>query len=146
MKLSTKGRYALEGLFYMAIATPDRAVSIKEIATGTGISAAYLEQIFFKLKQSGIIRTVRGARGVFIFNQPLSEISVGQIIRAVEGSLVPVKCVESLSACTSRVRGTCISRQVWVELSDALARAADSITLDRLRTEWKTEQEGGMPR
>lgn len=47
MKLSTKGRYALEGLFYMAIATPDRAVSIKEIATGTGISAAYLEQIFF---------------------------------------------------------------------------------------------------
>ena len=82
MKLSTKGRYALEGLFYMAIATPDRAVSIKEIATGTGISAAYLEQIFFKLKQSGIIRTVRGARGGFIFNQPLSEISVGQIIRA----------------------------------------------------------------
>lgn len=89
---------------------------------------------------------MRGARGGFIFNQPLSEISVGQIIRAVEGSLVPVKCVESLSACTSRVRGTCISRQVWVELSDALARAADSITLDRLRTEWKTEQEGGMPR
>lgn len=60
MKLSTKSRYALEGLFYMAAAAPDRAVSVKEIAVETGISAAYLEQIYFKLKQSGFIRTVRG--------------------------------------------------------------------------------------
>lgn len=87
MKLSTKSRYALEGLFYMAIATLDRAASIKEIAAETQISPAYLEQIFFKLKQFGIIRTVRGARGGFLFEKPLSEITVGQIIRAVEGSL-----------------------------------------------------------
>ena len=133
MKLSTKSRYALEGLFYMAIATLDRAASIKEIAAETKISPAYLEQIFFKLKQFGIIRTVRGARGGFLFEKPLSEITVGQIIRAVEGSLVPVKCVESLSACTSKVRGTCISRQVWVDLSDAIARVADSLTLEQLR-------------
>ena len=82
MKLSTKSRYALEGLFYMAIATLDRAASIKEIAAETQISPAYLEQIFFKLKQFGIIRTVRGARGGFLFEKPLSEITVGQIIRA----------------------------------------------------------------
>lgn len=140
MKLSTKSRYALEGLFYMAAAAPDRAVSVKEIAAETGISAAYLEQIYFKLKQSGFIRTVRGARGGFAFEKPLSEITVGQIIRTVEGSLVPVKCVESLSACTSKVRGICISRQVWVELSDAIARAADYITLEQLRRDWLLEQ------
>mgnify|MGYP002798988523 FL=1 len=144
MKLSTKSRYALEGLFYMAIATLDRAASIKEIAAETQISPAYLEQIFFKLKQFGIIRTVRGARGGFLFEKPLSEITVGQIIRAVEGSLVPVKCVESLSACTSKVRGTCISRQVWVDLSDAIARVADSLTLEQLRNDWLAEQSGGQ--
>ena len=138
MKLSTKSRYALEGLFYMAIATLDRAASIKEIAAETQISPAYLEQIFFKLKQFGIIRTVRGARGGFLFEKPLSEITVGQIIRAVEGSLVPVKCVESLSACTSKVR------QVWVDLSDAIARVADSLTLEQLRNEWLAEQRGGQ--
>ena len=55
MKLSTKSRYALEGLFYMAIATLDRAASIKEIAAETQISPAYLEQIFFKLKIPAVL-------------------------------------------------------------------------------------------
>lgn len=146
MKLSTKSRYALEGLFYMAIAGREDAVNIKEIAKETNLSAAYLEQIFFKLKQAGIVRTRRGAKGGFVFDRPLADISVGQVIRAVEGSLVPVKCVESLSNCKSRVRYSCVSRQVWVELSNSIARTADRITLEQLQKEWHEEQKGANSR
>ena len=60
MKLSTKSRYALEGLVYIAIYSPNEAIRIKQIAEDTGITVAYLEQIFFLLKKAGLLLTVRG--------------------------------------------------------------------------------------
>ena len=65
MKLSTKSRYALEGLVYIAIYSPNEAIRIKQIAEDTGITVAYLEQIFFLLKKAGLLLTVRGAKGFY---------------------------------------------------------------------------------
>ena len=114
MKLSTKSRYALEGLVYIAIYSPNEAIRIKQIAEDTGITVAYLEQIFFLLKKAGLLLTVRGAKGGFLLAQSPKDITVGMVLRAIEHDLAPVKCVHDLESCTSKVRSSCVNRQIWV--------------------------------
>jgi len=139
MKLSTKSRYALEGLLYMAVYGTDRPMSVKETAAGISVSAAYMEQIFFKLKKAGLLSPVRGAKGGFVFGQPENEITVGSIIRAIDGNLVPVGCVDNLSACTSKARSSCVSRGVWIRIGSAISDTADHLTLTMLKNRFIAE-------
>lgn len=136
MKLSTKSRYALEGLVYMAIHSPNEAISIKKIAVDTGITVAYLEQIFFILKKAGLLLTVRGAKGGFLLAQSPKETTVGMVLRAIESDLAPVKCVYNLETCTSKVRSNCVNRQVWMRLTDAIEQTVDHITLEDLKNKY----------
>ena len=142
MKLSTKSRYALEGLLYLSIHGSNQPLSVKDIAAGTGVTVAYMEQIFFSLKKSGLVSTTRGAKGGYELGQPAEEISVGMIIRAIDGNIVPVKCVDNLSLCTSRVRSNCVSRQVWIRVSNAITYVADSLTLEDLKNKFLAENGG----
>lgn len=142
MKLSTKSRYALEGMLYLAVFGSEKLLSIKELSAGIDVSAAYMEQIFFSLKKAGLVSTVRGAKGGFILNLDEQDITVGKIIRAIEGSLVPVECVTSLSACKSKVRSSCVSRNVWVRISSAISDTADKLTLRELKNKFIAENGG----
>jgi len=142
MKLSTKSRYALEGMLYLAVFGSEKLLSIKELSAGINVSAAYMEQIFFSLKKAGLVSTVRGAKGGFILNLDEQEITVGKIIRAIEGNLVPVECVASLSACKSKVRSSCVSRNVWVRISSAISDTADKLTLQELKSKFIAENGG----
>lgn len=142
MKLSTKSRYALEGMLYLAVFGSEKLLSIKELSAGIDVSAAYMEQIFFSLKKAGLVSTVRGAKGGFILNLDEQDITVGKIIRAIEGSLVPVECVTSLSACKSKVRSSCVSRNVWVRISSAISDTANKLTLQELKNKFIAENGG----
>ncbi|MCY1712777.1 RrF2 family transcriptional regulator [Caproiciproducens galactitolivorans] len=142
MKLSTKSRYALEGMLYIAVYGKDKLLSIKEIAAGTTVSPAYMEQIFFTLKKAGLVSTVRGAKGGFALGCPENEITVGTILRAIDGNLVPVPCAASLSACKSKVRSNCVSRNVWIRISQAISDTADKQTLEMLKNQFIQEGEG----
>lgn len=133
MKLSTKSRYALEGLLYLALQDGNSPVNIKEIAGGTGITVAYLEQIFFQLKKAGLVATERGTKGGYFLALSEKEITVASVIRSIEGSLVPIKCVENPDLCTSKARHSCSSRAVWVQVSDAIVQTAEQITLQELK-------------
>ncbi len=139
MKLSTKSRYALEGLLYIAIHSPTEAVRIKQIAECTKISVAYLEQIFFLLKKSNLLTTVRGSKGGYTLAKPSQEITVGMIIRSIETHIVPVACVGSLSECNSRVRANCVSRQIWIQINDTINRIVDHLTLQDLADRYKAQ-------
>nr|WP_319487524.1 Rrf2 family transcriptional regulator [uncultured Caproiciproducens sp.] len=144
MKLSTKSRYALEGMLYLAVFGNEKLLSIKELSAGIHVSAAYMEQIFFSLKKAGLVSTIRGAKGGFILNLEEQDITVGMIIRAIEGDLVPVECVTSLSACKSKVRSSCVSRNVWVRISSAISDTADKLTLQELKDKFIAENGGGI--
>ena len=132
MKLSTKSRYALEGLLYITAYAPKEAVRIKQIAEYTKISVAYLEQIFFLLKKSGLLTAIRGSKGGYTRALPPEEITVGMIIRSIEPHIVPVDCVTDLSACHSRVRANCVSRQIWIGLNQSINQVVDHLTLKDL--------------
>ena len=140
MKLSTKSRYALEGLLYIAAYSPNEAVRIKKITEHTKISVAYLEQIFFLLKKVGLLTAVRGSKGGYALARPADQITVGQVIRSIETHIVPVPCVDDISVCNSKVRSYCVSRDVWVHLNESLQEIMDGLTLHMLAKEYLAEK------
>ena len=112
MKLSTKGRYGLRALIDLALYSETEPVSINTIAERQGLSERYLEQLMALLKKNGIVKSIRGASGGYSLAKPASEISVGDILRALEGNLEPVDCggLNPEEGCSAS--GTCVTKYV----------------------------------
>ena len=126
MRISTRGRYSLEALLHLALLPEGEYASTRSISEQTGISDGYLEQLFIPLKKAGIVRGIRGAQGGYLPGRTAAEITVGEILRAVEGSLEPVACLSS-GTCPSEAK--CITRHTWNHLYREIADCVDSITL-----------------
>ena len=92
MKLTTKGRYGLRAVIDLAMYAKTEPVSLSDVAERQNISISYLEQLIAKLKKAGIVQSTRGAQGGYALAKEPEEISVGEILRALEGSLSPVDC------------------------------------------------------
>ena len=138
MKISTKGRYALRMLLELAAHQDDGFISLKEISEHQDISKKYLEQIVPMLNKSGILRTNRGNRGGYMLAKSPRECSVGDVLRATEGSLAPVTCLEyDVNDCPRA--GFCPTLFVWEGLNKAVTEYLDGITLqdilDRMTSE-----------
>ena len=93
-ELSTKGRYGLRALIDLAQYGEKEAVSIQSISARQQISDSYLEQLVRKLKKAGLVTSLRGAQGGYRLAKPAEEISVGDVLRALEGSIEAVSCLE----------------------------------------------------
>ena len=121
MKLSTKGRYGLRALIDLAQNGGEQPVSITSISTRQDISERYLEQLMSMLKKAGIVRSVRGAGGGYVLVKRLEDISVGDVLRALEGSLEPVDCagLEPNGGCRKKI-------------NDSINQTVDEIKLDQL--------------
>jgi Rrf2 family cysteine metabolism transcriptional repressor len=117
-------------------------IPLKDIAQGQGISLYYLEQIVTPLAAAGVVRSSRGASGGIQLAKPPQEIRLSEILRLVEGSLVPVDCVANPEICPRSK--LCVTREVWVELYRAISAVLDSTTLQDLvkRQERKERIEG----
>ena len=94
MKISTKGRYALRLMLELALHDANQWISVKEIAKNQEISGKYLEQIITQLHRAMLVQSVRGAQGGYRLAKKPEEIKVGMVLRAVEGELAPVSCLE----------------------------------------------------
>lgn len=132
MKLSTKGRYGLRAMIDLADFSEEMPQSITNIAARQSISDSYLEQLMAKLKKAGLITSIRGSQGGYVLAKPSSEISVGDILRALEGDLSPVKCmgIKGENGCSGS--NTCVTRNVWKRIDDSIQSAVDSIYLSEL--------------
>ncbi|MGN0244183.1 MAG: RrF2 family transcriptional regulator [Lachnospiraceae bacterium] len=132
MKLSTKGRYGLRAMVDLATHSAKEPVSIQSIANRQAISDCYLEQLFRKLKKSNLITSIRGAQGGYILARSASEISVGDILRSLEGDLAPVECVELNQENTCAGSDSCVTKYVWKRINDSITDTVDSILLSDL--------------
>jgi Rrf2 family protein len=126
MRISTKGRYSLEALLYMALLSEHESASTRIISEKTGISDGYLEQLFIPLRKAGLIQGIRGPQGGYLLAKVAKDISVGAILRAVEGALEPVDCVRS-KFCPERE--SCVSRHTWGELYEEINNCVNAISL-----------------
>lgn len=130
MRITTKGRYALKAILYLAVNGQGTPISIKEISAVQKISPEFLEQLFFKLKKAGIISSVRGPGGGFSLARPQEEITVKQIFDAVgEGlDLTPcTSCSDEASICAEA--DECLSYDVWKAAADQIQNYFGTLTL-----------------
>jgi len=130
MRLSTKGRYGLRAVVDLAMYSKDEAVSISSIAARQNLSESYLEQLIAKLKKAGLVNSIRGINGGYILAKNAKEISVGDILRALEGDLAVVECPDSDSECAKF--DSCVTKYVWKRINDSINNVVDSMTLEEI--------------
>ena len=128
MKISTKGRYALRMMIDIAENSGDELVSMKEISERQGISIKYLEQIVPGLTRAGLLRSGRGPLGGYMLTKLPEEYTAGEIIRSIEGKLVPVACLENSVNLCDRAE-ICKTLDFWQGLYKVIDGYVDSVTL-----------------
>ncbi len=145
MKLSTKGRYGLRAMIDLARYSEEEPVPINCIAARQDISERYLEQLFGLLKKAGLVQSVRGAAGGYVLAKSAGKISVGDVLRALEGSLEPVKCAAFYSEEGCMASDGCVTKYVWQKINDSINDTVDRMMLDELVRESRTlNPEGGI--
>lgn len=127
MMISTKGRYSLMIMTYIAQNQQDSAVPLKEIAENKGMGIKYLEIIVASLNKAGLLDSVRGKNGGYKLNRPPKEYSLLSILNAAEGSLAPVACVEK-DICENA--DTCKTYKMWKELDGIIENYLSNKTLE----------------
>ncbi len=132
MTLSTKGRYGLRAMIDLADFSEESPQSIANIAQRQSISDSYLEQLMAKLKKANLIKSIRGSQGGYVLARPSNEISVGEILRALEGDLLPIKCLGLRDESGCQDSDKCVTKNVWKRIDDSIQNAVDSILLSEL--------------
>lgn len=126
MKLSTKGKYGLYAMFYLAQHAGNGPQPLKAVAE-IGVPEDYLEQLLGNLRRAGLVTTVRGAQGGYQLAKEPEEITVGDIIDATEGPLTISECLSDEGCCHRS--GQCRTRRVWEYLSNSINDLLQSISL-----------------
>jgi Rrf2 family protein len=136
MKLSTRGDYATRALLELAL-VEGRALSVHELAERTRISPKYLEQIMMRLRTANILRSHRGANGGYELARPASDISIGEVVRVMDGPLAPSPCASESAhvpcpayRCPSEAG--CVLRGLWADVREAIAGVLDGTTFGEL--------------
>ncbi|WP_343594800.1 Rrf2 family transcriptional regulator [Acinetobacter sp.] len=126
MRLTTRGRYAVTALLDLALQPADQTITLAEIATRQTISVAYLEQLFAKLKRHGLVSSVRGANGGYHLAKRAEEITVLEIIEAVNETVDATRC-DHQGNCQNGAM--CLTHDLWHNLSNHIADYLEKISL-----------------
>ena len=138
MKVSAKGRYALLAVLQLSAerAKSEKAVQIQVIADKQHIPARYLVQILLQLNHAGIVNSVRGAKGGYTLARHPSEISVGDVIRAIEGPIEPAKCFSGEAPERCPFSHPCPFSRLWEEVTGSVANVLDNTDFNSLQEEF----------
>lgn len=131
MKISTKGRYGLKAMVDLAVNSVNDSVTLKSISQRQNISEGYLEQIFSSLRKEGLVKGRKGSQGGYVLAKSMNEITVGNILRALEGELVVVERDDAEIVNEDKL-DNCIRNNVWDRLNKSINDIVDSITLEDL--------------
>jgi len=135
MKISTKGRYGLRAMVDLAVYSGGDHISLKNIAERQNISEGYLEQVFSSLRKSGLINSIKGSQGGYVLADKPERITVGQILRVLEGNLSVID-EKSMGEKTNDRIEDCIRYAVWNEINRSIDSVVDKITLEQLVGEY----------
>ncbi len=139
MKLSTRGRYGTKVLLDLALRHGNGPVSLKDISTRQRIPLHYLEHLIAPLVTGGIIRSSRGAKGGISLVKTPQEIRLSDVVPLLEGSIAPAECVANPELCESAP--SCVTRDVWTEMEQAMNSVLESITLQNLVERQKVKKQ-----
>jgi len=141
LRLSTKSQYGVRAMFEIANGYPSGPVTIKEISEKQSVSVAYLEQILNTLRKAGIINSVKGPGGGYVLNKTPDNISIGAILRELDGPVAITSCLDPKEGCM-RIDG-CVTHLLWKSLGEKIEAFLDNMTLQDLI---EGQQPAGMSR
>lgn len=131
MRVTYKGDYALKTILDLALHDEEIPVAIHDLAKRSDIPVKFLEQILLDLKKGGFVISRRGKVGGYLLARPASKITVGEVIRFIDGPIEPIACVDSkYRDCSDAAK--CIFRGIWKRVSDAVSKIIDEITFEDL--------------
>ena len=136
MRLTTKGRYAVTAMMDLAIHAETGPVTLIDIATSQKISLSYLEQLFAQLRKAGLVKGLRGPGGGYRLAKDADEISVADIISAVDEHMDATRC-KGAEDCQDGER--CLTHELWTDLSNKIYEFLDDIYLGQI-TKWPSVQ------
>lgn len=129
MRLTSKGRYAVTAMLDVALHSTKGPVPLADISERQDISLSYLEQLFARLRKQGVVASVRGPGGGYRLGRDMAEISIAEIINAVDESVDATRC-QGKEACQGGAQ--CLTHSLWRDLSDRIASFLNNITLQEL--------------
>jgi Rrf2 family cysteine metabolism transcriptional repressor len=130
MKISTKGRYATRALVELAMRAESHPVRLKEIANCQNLSVKYLENLFRTLKQAQLVKGTVGMRGGYVLSRSPEDLTVLDILEAVEGEFFLVECVRDTGCC--EYAAECVTHSLWKKINVIIRQELSSITLKSL--------------
>lgn len=131
MKISTKGRYAVIAMVDLARHSQTHPIPLPQIANRQNISQHYLEQLFVKMRRANLVKSTRGPGGGYVLAMPTSQITMKDLLSAVEEEIVPVDCDDN-GASTFTNPAVSGSRQLWLKLEEAINKTLTETTLEEL--------------
>lgn len=141
MKLSTRSRYGVRMMVYLAVHWQTGPVQLRHIAEKEGISEKYLGQIVIPLRNRHLIDSVRGAQGGYLLAREPSKITLEEVVECLEGSLYPVDCSENEEC--ERL-GRCATLDVWCELGKRIREYLASVTLEDLVNQYSQKNDDAL--
>jgi len=139
MRLTTKGRFAVTALADLAMHPGSGPVTLNEISARQKISLSYLEQLFGKLRRRALVKSVRGPGGGYRLARDAAQISIADIIHAVDESIDATQCGGKENCHDDR---KCLTHDLWARLNDHIFDYLGAITLKQLVDEQKAKQDG----
>ena len=132
MKLTTKGRYAVMAMADLALFKDKGPISLTDISLRQNISLAYLEQIFIKLKQVNLVKSVRGAKGGYVLDTSPEEIKISNIISAVNEEIKTLNCKKDSKRGCNNKSSKCITHNLWDQLDQHINGFFEKVKLHDL--------------
>lgn len=129
MKVSTRGDYACRALLSLALHADGNPTSVRDIAERTALPQPYLEQILLALKGAGIVSSKRGVGGGYVLARPTNEITLAQIVSAVDGPIVIGDFGEPHQDGACDHEGQCVLLAVWANVGEYMRRHLEAMTL-----------------
>jgi len=131
MRLSTRSKYGLRALMDMAARSDENATRLKDLAKRNNIPVKFLEQIFLALRNSGVVHSQVGAHGGYTLARPATQITLGEVIRVLDGTIAPVSCTSQIAyeKCSCPDERTCPLRVSMNQVRDAIVAVVDNTTL-----------------
>jgi Rrf2 family transcriptional regulator, iron-sulfur cluster assembly transcription factor len=130
MELTRKGEYAIRGIIYLAQQPPGRVSLVSEIAAAAEVPQTFLAKIFQSFAKLGLVTSSRGTGGGFVLARPASAITLREVVEAVEGPIIPNRCLMAGAACDRG--GPCNVHDVWRRVQTEVVLILDSVTIEEL--------------
>lgn len=146
MKISTKTRYGLRALVDLAYNGKNEQVALTKIASRQELSVNYMEQVFVTLRKAGIVKSTKGAQGGYSLARCSEEITVGEIIRVLEGPILIAEEIDNIPGESLVVHNMekCLQNKVWSPINESINSVINNITLADLEYDMLKEYETGM--